>query len=82
MERFIHRFESATRARQAEMLGQLFRQRETESLKEKELEKLRASHRLLLRPRQIGRIVLFWVLTIPAASLLGAAIQQAMARLA
>jgi len=73
MESFVHRFQSATRARQAEMLGQLFNGRKQVSLKEKDLQKLHASHRLLIRPRQVGRIVVFWLLTIPAAGMLGAA---------
>jgi PiT family inorganic phosphate transporter len=81
MNRFVHRFESATRARQAEMLEQLFQGSGGLPVKEKDLIKLHASHHLLIRPRQVGRIVAFWVVTTPSAGLLGAGMATLIPRL-
>ena len=75
-KRFEQRYEGATRARRAEMLERLFRDCKNAGLDQKQLDKLRADHRLLIQPRRVGLIVLFWIGTLPVAGLLGAGIAR------
>jgi PiT family inorganic phosphate transporter len=72
MERFVHRFDGATRARRAEMLARLFSECRPRTLSSRELAEIQSSHRSMIRPRLVGAIVIFWLLTLPAAGLLGA----------
>ena len=74
LERFLGRFQRASLMRKRAMLADLERERGEAQLTDKELQRVhRLYHRQLVKRVLVGRILLFWLLTLPVTGLLGAA---------
>jgi len=72
LDLFLNRFRSATLPRKKEMLEGLYRERGGVQLTRKELRRIHKHyHRQLVKRTLMRRIVAFWILTIPAAAILG-----------
>jgi PiT family inorganic phosphate transporter len=80
LEQFLRRYQGATLPRKRDMLDGLYQERGKIYLSNKELKTINeAQHRELLKHTLFKRIIGFWLLTIPAAALLGGILYRTVA---